>query len=210
MVRRVLCPPKSDTALRHASLGLIVDHGAGQDGSGGRVRDKIRNVPDSCEPRPLDMAGRVESRGVGALFTESRRLLVRYAEIWRSFYRVSLRAFRTFRRVISSATSWSARASAFLRWAALSFLTMSFTFLAIPCFLSSPDWSPAQQRNWSHRLLAVSRANRRDFVLFYFCRVARQSDFDGAVYEIAIADVVQHGFKQRTLDCRGYVRDENH
>jgi len=40
----------------------MVDHSAGQDGSGGRVRDKIRNVPDSCELRRLDMARRVESR----------------------------------------------------------------------------------------------------------------------------------------------------
>src|ERR1035437_6965818 len=36
---------------------------AGQAGSGGRVRDKIRNVPDSCELRRLDMARRMDSRG---------------------------------------------------------------------------------------------------------------------------------------------------
>jgi hypothetical protein len=41
----------------------MVDHSAGQDGSGGRVSDKILNVPDSCELRRLDMARRVESRG---------------------------------------------------------------------------------------------------------------------------------------------------
>src|SRR5271166_2711344 len=41
----------------------MVDHSDGRNGSGGRVRDKIRNVPDSCELRRLDMARRAESRG---------------------------------------------------------------------------------------------------------------------------------------------------
>ena len=41
----------------------MVDHSAGQDGSGGRVSDKIRNVPDSYELRRLDMTSTVESRG---------------------------------------------------------------------------------------------------------------------------------------------------
>src|SRR5664279_3193181 len=104
VVRRVLCPPKRDTALRHATLEFMVDHSAGRDGSGGRVRTKsgTSQTHSNCGASTWPEEWRAEGR---CAFHRSRRLLVPYAEIWRSFYRVSLRAFRTFRRVISSAAS---------------------------------------------------------------------------------------------------------
>jgi len=44
---------------------------------------------------------------------------------------VSLRACRSSRKVISSAISSAARASTFFRWAGLSFLILSSTFVAM-------------------------------------------------------------------------------
>ncbi len=47
----------------------------------------------------------------------------------------------------------------------------------------------------SDGILAVRGVHKRDFVFLYIRRVTGQIDFDGAVYEVAVADVVQHGFK---------------
>ena len=43
--------------------------------------------------------------------------------------------------------------------------------------------------------LAVRGVHTRDLVFLYFRLIAGQIDFDGPVYEVAIAYIVQHGFK---------------
>jgi hypothetical protein len=45
----------------------------------------------------------------------------------------------------------------------------------------------------SDGILAVRGVHKRDFVFLYFRLIAGQIDFDGPVYEVAIADVVQYG-----------------
>ena len=66
-----------------------------------------------------------------------------------------------------------------------------------PCWPRQIGWGVKKRiRNaGSDGILAVRHVRKRDFVFLDFCRVARQSDLDGAIYEIAIADVVQHGSK---------------
>jgi len=71
-------------------------------------------------------------------------------------------------------------------------------------FTVGKSFMPRRSRYWSQEenqsvgsdgILTVRGAHKRDFVFRYFRLIAGQIDFDGPVYEVAIADVVQHGFK---------------
>src|SRR5664280_2982234 len=111
----------------------MVDHSAGQGGSGGRVRDRITNVPDFCELRRLDVARRVESRGslrfspIETPTCPMRRDLAIFLP--RQFARFPNLSKRHF---LSNELSCARLHLLALRGAEL--LEMSFTFLAIPCF----------------------------------------------------------------------------